>query len=142
MHARLDDRTSKPAATIDGADIDAPDARAVLQLLACLANDSRHRHESFQLIRIGDRKDGTIGIPKVRFHRGKLSEGAVFWRCPKRRRLRRESFASERVEVSGVLVRQPRWVVHASQYPGRFVRPQLWRNGTVLPMRGAMRGES
>jgi hypothetical protein len=78
----------------------------------------------------------------VCFHRGKLSEGAVFWRCPKRHRLRGESFASKRVEARGVLVRQPPWVVHVGQYPGRFVRPQLWRNRTVLPMRGAMRGES
>lgn len=140
--ACLHDRASKSAATVAWADIDAPDARAVLLLLPRFPNDARHRHESFRRVRIGDREDGTVGIRKVCLHRGKLSEGAVFRRCPKRRRLRQEGFASECVEAGGVLVRQPPCVVHVGQYPGRLVRAQLWRTGTVLPMRGALHGES
>jgi hypothetical protein len=74
-------------------DIHAPDSRAVLLLLARFPNDSCHRHESFRPVRFGDRKDGTIGIREVRLNRGKLLEGAVVGRCPKRRRLGGERFA-------------------------------------------------
>ena len=114
MHARIDDRASKPATPVAVGDIHAPDARAVLLLLARFPHDPRHRHGSFRLVGIGDREDGAIGIREVCLNRCKLPESAVVGRCAKRRRLRGERCAPEGLKAPGIVACESSCAGHAA----------------------------